>query len=320
MKFKKMRSWLHVLIIISILALFLAGCENENGKDTTPTPTVTEEPTTTPTSTLEAEYPDEAPPLPPSFEIDFDAFSSSDEESFLPNGNGYTVQFASFSQTEQPPFAKQALLGDRSNFNYAAGTVLIWSTIGVIGLAVPVTAFNASFYNIPLQQDDGSWIWSYSVRISGLLYTAELHGIYIPDGVRWEMYISKEGGYSDFLWFYGESDRPVTEGYWILKNTPAEPTDLLRIDWTRTIADGTGSIKYTNIVPDGPENGGYIYTETNTNTPYNAYWDIYNKGQDNHTYIEWNRTTLEGRVKDFNHFKDDNWHCWDSQRTNVVCP
>lgn len=302
MKLNKLGFWLRLLIVISILTFVMAGCNNKNDKkDTT--------------------YPDEPPSLPPSFAIDFAAFSSSNQASFLPDksDDGNIIQLASYNPKHNMPYINQAVLGDQSNWNYAAGTVVIWSVIGVIGLAIPVAAFNASFHNIPVQQNDGSWIWSYSVRIGGPLYTAKLHGTYIANGVRWEMYISKEGGYTDFLWYYGESDQPATEGYWVLKNTPDNPTDLLRIDWTRTIADGTGSIKYTNIVPNGPENGGYIYTETNNDTPLNAYWNIYNKGLNNHTYIEWNRTTLEGHIRDFNHFKDDNWHCWDSQHKNSVC-
>ena len=57
--------------------------------------------------------------------------------------------------------------GNQSNWNYAALAVGIWSTIIRVGLAVPVAAFRASFHNIPLQQDDGSWIWSYAVNIRG---------------------------------------------------------------------------------------------------------------------------------------------------------
>jgi hypothetical protein len=55
-------------------------------------------------------------------------------------------------------------------------------------------------------------------------------------------------------------------------------------------------------------------------TPYDHIWDLYNKGQDNHTYIEWSSTSGEGRVKDSNRFGDDNWHCWDGGRMNVACP
>jgi hypothetical protein len=69
----------------------------------------------------------------------------------------------------------------------------VWSIIIRCGLAVPVAAFQASLHNIPPQQDDGSWIWSYSANIGGSIYTAKLHAQFITEGVHWEMKISKEG-------------------------------------------------------------------------------------------------------------------------------
>src|SRR4030043_65214 len=120
--------------------------------------------------------------------------------------------------------------GNQSNWNYAALAVGIWSTIIRVGLAVPVAAFRASFHNIPLQQDDGSWIWSYAVNISGSIYTAELHAQFITEGVHWAITKYKKGEYEDFLWYYGACDLPATEGFWTRKQSPAVPTDLLRID------------------------------------------------------------------------------------------
>jgi hypothetical protein len=210
--------------------------------------------------------------------------------------------------------------GNQSSWNYAALAVGIWGAIIRVGLAVPVAAFQASFHNIPLQQDDGSWLWSYSVNIGGSIHTAKLHAQFIIEGVHWAMNISKEGEYEDFLWYYGECDLPATEGFWILKKSPTDPTDLVRIDWSRSISADTHAVRYTNIVPDGLENGGYIDTQYTKSTPYDHIWELYNKGQDNHTYIEWSGATEEGRVKDSNHFDDENWHCWDSDHTDVACP
>ena len=239
-----------------------------------------------------------APTIPPeeTFVIPFEHFES--------NGMDGLVSFET---------------GNQSNRNYAALAVGIWSTIIRVGLAVPVAAFRASFHNIPLQQPDGSWIWSYSVMIGGSVYSAELHGQFITEGVHWDMRISKEGEYEDFLWYYGENSLPATEGFWILKQSPAVPTDLVRVDWSRNISAGTHAVRYTNIVPDGPENGGYIDTQYIKGVPYDHIWDMYNKGADNHTYIEWSSTTGEGRVKNSNYFHDDDWHCWDSARMNITC-
>ena len=120
--------------------------------------------------------------------------------------------------------------------------------------------------------------------------------------------------------YYGGSNLPATEGYWILKKNPSDPTDLLRIDWQRDLAEGTHDIKYTNIVPGGPENGGYIFHGVTTEEPYDLFCEIYNKGKDNHTYIKWSSITKEGQVKDGSHFGDSGWHCWDSEHLDVECP
>jgi len=330
------RLLVHLVIAIALLSLLMAGCEEEEAAtpastltpEMTPSPTISPEPTETPpvtpemtvTPTPEAGYPDEPPELPPSFMIDFDSFTSSNDTSYVPGSGEEGFILASFGSTIEDTSATLAAPGDQSHWNHAAGNVLIWSAIAVIGLAVPVGAFVASFHNIPLKQDDGSWVWSYSVNIGGKVHTAELHGKYIPEGVRWDMYISKQGEYSDFHWYYGESDLGATEGFWILKEKPSNPNDLLRIDWERDPYAGTNSIKYTNIVPGGPENGGYILVENTNDSPYNSYWDIFNKGKNNHTYIEWNRNTEQGRVKDASRFGDSEWHCWDSGHKNIECP
>ena len=280
------RTLTHLLLVLSILVLS-PGCNDVSG----------------------------APTIPPmdTFLIPFEDFTDNGSDSLA------SVTGLSLHAGEQYPEPLTETTS-QSNWNHAAFNVGFWRLAVVVGLAVPVAAFGASFQNIPLQQEDGSWIWSYAVRVGGSVHSAKLHGQFITEGVRWEMSISKEGEYEDFLWYYGESNLPATEGFWILKQSPAIPEDLLQIDWSRNISAGTHAIRYTNIVPDGPENGGYIDVQHTDDIPYDHIWDIYNTGQDNHTYIEWSSVTGEGRVKDLKHFGDEDWRCWDSDRMNVVCP
>jgi len=293
MKKLRGRTLMHLLFVLTILVL-IPGCGDTSG----------------------------APTIPPieTFLIPFDAFAgNANSTSIFVNESQMQTTLLSLPDSEQLTLPL-ALSSNKSNWNHAALNVGFWSAVVVVGLAVPVAAFQASFRNIPLQQPDGSWIWSYSVLIRGSIHSAELHGQFIPEGVHWDMRISKEDEYQDFLWYYGESNLPATEGCWILKQNPDVPNDLLQIDWSRDISTGTYSIRYTNIVPDGPENGGYIDVQYTDDIPYDYIWDIYNKGQDNHTYIEFSGSTGEGRVKDLNRFGDDDWHCWDSDRMNVACP
>jgi hypothetical protein len=210
--------------------------------------------------------------------------------------------------------------GNQSNWYHAAGTIAFWRAIVTIGLAVPVAAFNESFQHTAVRRPGGSWIWSYSVNISASIYTAELHGQNITEGVHWDMRISKEGEYEDFGWYYGEHNLAATEGFWILKDSPTVPTDLLQIDWSRNISAGNYSITYTNIVPGGSENGGYIKVQYTNGIPYDYICHIYNKGDENHIYIDWSSTTGEGRIRESQHFGDDDWRCWDMDQLNVACP
>ena len=259
------------------------------------------------------------PQIPPreSFVMDFSDFTTTTDTTV--NKDRMIIPI-SFTQTSAEDFRSPAYaIGDRSNWNYAAFSVGFWNIVGVLGLAVPVASFVESFKYSPIQQSDYSWVWRYSVPVLNSVYEAELHGKYIDTGVRWEMYISKQGEYTGFLWYYGESDLPATKGFWILKNKPSDPNDLLQIDWRRDPAQKISEIEYTNIVPGGAENGGYISYAVTTSTLFDRTYTIFNKGKKQTTYIEWNSLTENGRVKDSIHFSNDNWYCWDSQHLNSEC-
>lgn len=286
---------IYCIIALSLLAFSINGCTG-NKPDTS-----------------------KPPQIPPesSFLMDFDDFTSSSGE--VSNAGHITQLVSLVFGGVTPHLNTSTAFGDRSNWGYAAFNVGFWNIVVFVGLAVPVASFVESFNHTPVQQPDSSWIWTYDVPVAGDVYTAELHGKYVDNGVSWEMYISKRGDYSDFLWYYGESDLPATEGYWVLKSKPSDPTDLIRIDWHRNLSNNTGDIKYTNIVPGGSENGGFIsYVITATKT-YDRSYEIFNKVKNQTTYIEWNSVTKVGRVRDSLHFGDNSWHCWNSQLINSEC-
>lgn len=241
--------------------------------------------------------PDPAPQLPPeaSFLMDFSDFSNPDDTLALKGTSSY------------------------QNWGHAYFNVAIWSTIIKVGLAVPVAAFFESFHHEAIYHpDENNWTWGYNFTVGSIVHEAELTGSIESDTVNWEMRISKGGQYSDFLWFYGRNSYDRSGGYWILNEKPSVPNTLLRIDWTY---DGSsiGDIKYTNIVPEHAENGGYIYYGT-ASGEMTRFYNIFNKGLDNLIEIEWSHTELYGRVKDPDKFGDTNWQCWDSTFMDVVCP
>lgn len=212
------------------------------------------------------------------------------------------------------------LIKTSSYFNFAAFQVGGWSTLLRIGMAIPVATFVESFRHRPVRQPDGSWVWSYSLTIGGLLHTAQLYGRLEGEQVFWDMYISKQGEYTRFNWFSGVSEIGAGSGYWVINKNPVEPVPLLRIDWNWDRASNTGDVLYTNIEPAGAENGGYIHYGNNQPDPYQAFFDVYNRGQDNLIEIEVNVHTHEGRVRNLQHFGNEDWHYWDSNLQDTVAP
>jgi hypothetical protein len=275
------RRWLAVLVAISLAGALVAGCSDDKGTN----------------AKLE---PPEIPPAS-TFIMDFAGFTSSTlTNPATDSGHGILVY-------------------SKANWSWAAGNVFVWNVIITVGLAVPIAAFVEAFNHESVRETDGTWVWAYNVEVADAMYLAELHGRTTEEGIEWAMHVSKQGAYSDFVWYTGESNLPGTEGTWTVYNSPDDPDSLLGILWHRNPTQETADIKYTNIVPDGDENGGYIYYGVTDNVPFDAFYDIYNKGQDNLARIEWSRTAMNGRVKDPLHFGDSTWHCWDANRDDVGC-
>jgi len=241
----------------------------------------------------------EAPEIPPvsSFNMDFDAFPSS---------------------SALPKITSDSL--SKSNWYWASINGIVWQTLVTTGMAIPVAAFTEAFNHDPQQVENGRWLWTYEfTSFTGIKHTASLYAEANNNGVTWEMYITKENVYTDFLWYTGESDLLATHGTWTLFFEPSNPTPWLGIEWERNPQDSTGSIKYTNIIPNDNDNGGYIYYGVTSDLDYNAFYEIYNKSTDHTMSIKWNRTSHKGRIMDLSHFDDDLWHCWDSNLYNIDC-
>ena len=247
-----------------------------------------------------------APEIPPksSFIIDFEEFPGTDSNSESINKKTLGTD----NQTYK-------------NWGWAASNLVVWNTLLTVTLAVPAASFVESFNHDPELQTDGSWLWSYTYSVLGQSYTAELHARLGIDGIQWEMYISKQNAYSKFLWYTGKSNPLTADGTWTLFKNPNDPSPFLGIEWDVNVADGTANIKYINIIPDSPEHGSYIYygTTKETESPFDAFYEIYAKGKDNYTNIEWNRTSKDGRVSDVLHFDDSEWHCWNTQLEDTEC-
>jgi hypothetical protein len=246
---------------------------------------------------------EEAPVIPPisTFVMDFESFPSDTTIAMLKN-----------IQAEQ-------LLLSHNNWLWAFGNVAYWTGGLVLGLVIPVAAFSATIGQVPVPQPDGSWIWTFSFTSGLITYTAKLQARIVTEGTQWDMYISKQGFYTDFLWYTGTANFLLTEGTWTVYKSPTNQVEFVGIQWHRNLQDSTADIKYTNIEVGNPGYGGYIFYGTTTDTLFNAFYNILNNVNDNITEIQWHRTNINGRIADSLHFGDTDWHCWDDMLNDVDC-
>lgn len=234
----------------------------------------------------------------------------------LPPESAFAMVFSDFEH-QKDMLANETYV----NRSVAVLHVAFWSTTVFLQMAIPAATFKGAFNHEPEFQENGSWLWSYSVNVSQTTFTARLYGKVTGNQVHWEMYISKTGiaAFTDFLWFTGVSNIGATEGSWTLYNSPGNPVPFVDIVWYNN-SDGTKGITYTNIVPDGPENGGYITYEITGNNPYDASYTIFRKSMDNLVEINWNRETKAGQIRDPYHFSDNEFHCWNESGADIACP
>lgn len=232
----------------------------------------------------------------------------------LPPIESMVIDFTKFPKDEGKTTDETAT---KNNFGFAAVNVGWWSTVLVVNLAIPVAAFYESFnhdatYSAALEK----WTWTYSFNAGGMhtaRLEATLNGI---DEVHWEMYISKAGAYSDFLWFSGNTKTDESAATWQLMKNPTAPVSYININYARS-SSASADIRYTLVEP-GIDSGSYIEYGATTN-PLNAFYNIYLANGNNLTNINWNTTSKEGRVKSLVHFGNDEWQCWNTMLEDTEC-
>ncbi|NJO89752.1 MAG: hypothetical protein HC831_12985 [Chloroflexia bacterium] len=230
---------------------------------------------------------------------------------------------------------KKSVTDINSSVNFAAAgiTVGVWNVMLTLTLAVPVGAFAHSFSTEPVYLGDLKWQWSYDVNVFGGKYNARLTGTIRTNDVKWEMYIAREGinSFPEFLWFEGTSDLDGNSGQWVLYHSYEVQEAVLQIDWQKE-ADQIGDVKYTYIretdngSQDQLANGSYLNYGLQDAT-FNAFYTIHSVTRANlategfkDIFIEWSTTTYDGRIKSELYYGDTDWHCWDTEGLDIICP
>jgi hypothetical protein len=238
----------------------------------------------------------------------------------LPPAESMKIDFSNFDSQKKSALSVPDLKGtENSSWEFAAFAAGTWQIIIGTTLYVPVASFQLAIDKTPTYVSEKNWQWSYSATIAGVVYKARLTGQIRSTDVEWKMYITKEGSYTDFLWFDGTSLLDGTGGTWTLYESNVSPTALIKIDWTKT---GTtiGKIKYS-YVKNGVFKDSYIEYGLTTAT-LNAYYKIhyYNGAKFSDLDVEWSTTQHNGRVKSIDYLGDNEWHYWDANRVNTTAP
>ncbi len=251
-----------------------------------------------------------------------DPTKEENEAPVAPSENTMMIDFGDFEYTTAQGILKTADQQTMTNWLRAATTVFFWKTIAQFTLAVPTMALKMAIVVEP-QYEDGTWIWSHDFNTGEGSFNATLKGFRDDTAQRWnwEMYISMEGSFQNFKWFYGFSSFDGSNGGWTINKSPEDTNPFLDVAW-EIHEDSTRVVKWTNADTSSNGYGSYIEFGTMVDELYNAYFTILDKSEDPARVVEiqWNTTTKAGRIKDEAFYQDTNWHCWDENRQDVECP
>jgi len=239
----------------------------------------------------------------------------------LPPAESMTIDFSNFESKKKGDLTAVQKGTENSNWEFAAVAAITWRDILFITLVVPVTSFDRAIDQVPVNIGEKTWQWSYSATVAGTVYKARLTGQILASEVEWKMYITREGSYSDFVWFEGTSALDGNSGQWTLYESNASPVELITIDWQRS-GSSVGKVTYTYVKNNQFKNS-YIEYGLTANT-LNAYYKIHFYNFEAAAFwdvnVEWSTTDHNGRVKSLNYLGDELWHCWNQNLINDVCP
>jgi hypothetical protein len=202
-------------------------------------------------------------------------------------------------------------------FGYVTLGMTYWNTVIALNIAVPVASFKEAFnHKAVYSNKNKDYVWSYDVVVSGIKYTANLHGKVVGDDVEWKMLVSQQGGFVDYEWYTGTSKKDGTSGQWKLnKGANAGMVNYLTVDWTKN-NDGTHSTKFTLSDKNDVNYGNYINYYVNNDVEFQGHYDVFDAAKTELSQISWNTTDIHGHIITPNLTK----YCWDSGTNDIVCP
>lgn len=225
----------------------------------------------------------------------------------LPPVESLAMDFSNFAS---PPAGMKSTEAGYVNFVLSYTTVSFWSASAMLVTALPVAAYTHALAQTPEYLGDNIWEWSFEFQHNSLTYLATLTGERLNDEeFSMDMVISPASMPEEGVrWFDGVIRYDHTSADWTVYREGS--IEVLEIAWNKDYETQEADLTYTYTEAGQEETGSYIMWEYRPGEVYDAAYTIsMSRGM---TSIEWNLSTIEGRVKAPAYFEDEEWHCWDS--------
>ena len=237
---------------------------------------------------------------------------SSEEAPGLPPVESMMMDFSDFSE---PPASSKSSASTTQNFVRSYLSVGFWNVSVTLVSALPVAAYAHALQQTPVYLSD-HWEWTYEFALNNVSYDATLTAKRMNNQ---EFNVEMMIGLSAFpdnavKWFDGVVSYNHTKADWTFYKDGTIP--VMAIAWNKDFESQAADLTYTYTEPDQVESGSFIMWEYIPGAVYDAAYAISMAAGT--TNIEWNVSTIEGRIKDPVFFGDENWHCWDSHANGLV--
>jgi hypothetical protein len=221
-----------------------------------------------------------------------------------------------FSDFASPPAGMKSSEPTYVNFVLAYTTVSYWNATAVLVSALPVAAYVHMLSQTPDYLGENTWEWSYEFQFNAQSFKATLTGKRLNnEEFSMEMVISHSSMSEEgVLWFDGVARYDHTSADWTLYKDGS--IEVLEIAWNKDFETEEADLTYTYVEPDQEETGSHIMWAYLPGEDYDSKYEI--SMAESMTNIEWNVSTIKGRIKSLAYYENEEWNCWDSYANGLV--
>ena len=236
----------------------------------------------------------------------------------LPPDSSMTINLSEFGADKLEAPGLNAPLA-QVNYTVAKTTVIVVNAAVITALVTPVAIFTAAKNETPVEQDDGSWLWTYKKAIGLRTFTANLTGKKEGDKNVWSMKVSSDAvllPLDNFEWYTGVCAKDNTSGSWQFfdPQTPDQANPTVAIDWQvgLDLKGVKSELTFTNKKADSAYHGDVLKYNVEGNMASISHIDA---SENTESIIQWDLETTAGSITG----PDGNKACWDEDKQDVAC-